>query len=47
MREKLSGAREGAAAAEEANIVLRADTRQKDVELDEVKKVTEDHIHSV
>ena len=39
MREKLSGTREEAAAAEEANIVLRAEIRQKDVELDEVKKV--------
>ena len=32
--------REEAAAAEEANIVLRAEIRQKDVDLDEVKKVT-------
>ena len=40
LREKMSKVREEGAAAEESNIVLRADIRQKDVELDEVKKVT-------
>ena len=39
LRDKLGAVRKGAAAAEEANIVLRADIRQKDVELAEVKKV--------
>ena len=40
LREKMTKVREEAAAAEEANIVLRAEIRQKDVDLDEVKKVT-------
>ena len=39
LREKICKVREDAAAAEEANIVLRAENRQKDVELDEVRKV--------
>ena len=47
MREKMSKVREEGAAAEEANIVMRADIRQKDVELDEVKKVTEYHMFVV
>ena len=38
LREKICKVREDAAAAEEANIVLRAENRQKDVELDEVKR---------
>ena len=42
LREKICKVREDAAAAEEANIVLRAENRQKDVELDEVKKVRGD-----
>ena len=40
LREKMSKLREDVATTEEANIVLRADIRQKGVELDEVKKVT-------
>ena len=40
LREKIGKVREDAGAAEEALIVLRAENRQKDVELDEVKKVT-------
>ena len=40
LREKICKVREDAAAAEEANIVLRAENRQKDVELDEVRKVS-------
>ena len=42
LREKICKVREDAAAAEEANIVLRAENRQKDVELDEVEKVRGD-----
>ena len=40
LREKICKVREDAAAAEEANIVLRAENRQKEVELDEVRKVS-------
>ena len=40
LREKIGKVREDAGAVEEALIVLRAENRQKDVELDEVKKVT-------